>query len=189
MRVAAGIYLKERITLHDIASVVRYSKEASEGNRRGKIRAMKKIVRALTTRRFFLNLRDVYFLPQILEAAKLRKDDATDIPDNIEKSILKTASSIGAKCHKTPFEIMAGMTLDETEIYSLHLLLEKYEQALSMVYAYHTPSDFAKDINKKMTESHHKVLNFGRVDTQDREQSETGFVAPREVFALMGNVG
>ncbi len=191
MRVAAGIYIKDRITLNDIVSVVKYSKEAQEEpTRSGKIRAMKQVVKALTTRRWFVNLRDLYYIPQILEATKLKTEKRAEIPENIEKSILKTASSIGAKCSKLPFEVMTGMTLDETEIYSLHLLLEKYEQALSMVYAYHSPGEYSKEMNKRLKESQSKVLNFGKIEERSTEQSdESGFVAPREVFALMGNVG
>lgn len=191
MRVAAGIYIKDRITLNDIVSVVKYSKEAQEEpTRSGKVRAMKQVVKALTTRRWFVNLRDLYYIPQILEATKLKTEKRTEIPENIEKSILKTASSIGAKCSKLPFEVMTGMTLDETEIYSLHLLLEKYEQALSMVYAYHSPGEYSKEMNKRLKESQSKVLNFGKIEERSTEQSdESGFVAPREVFALMGNVG
>lgn len=191
MRVAAGIYIKDRITLNDIVSVVKYSKEAQEEpTRSGKIRAMKQVVKALTTRRWFVNLRDLYYIPQILEATKLKTEKRAEIPENIEKSILKTASSIGAKCSKLPFEVMSGMTLDETEIYSLHLLLEKYEQALSMVYAYHSPGEYSKEMNKRLKESQSKVLNFGKIEERSTEQSdESGFVAPREVFALMGNVG
>ena len=191
MRVAAGIYIKDRITLNDIVSVVKYSKEAQEEpTRSGKVRAMKQVVKALTTRRWFVNLRDLYYIPQILEATKLKTEKRAEIPENIEKSILKTASSIGAKCSKLPFEVMSGMTLDETEIYSLHLLLEKYEQALSMVYAYHSPGEYSKEMNKRLKESQSKVLNFGKIEERSTEQSdESGFVAPREVFALMGNVG
>ena len=192
MRIAAGIYLKERITLNDILSVVKYSKEAQENpKRREKIRAMKKIVRALTSRRYLLNLRDVYYLPKILDAAKMRQDKKAEVPEDIEKSILRTASGIGAKCNKLPFEILTGMTLTETEIYSMQLLAEKYEAALSMVYAYHSPGEYSKEMNKRLQESTTKILNFARVIvTSDREQSEAGgFVAPREVFALMGNVG
>lgn len=191
MRVAAGVYIKDRITLNDIVSVVKYSKEAQEEpTRSGKIRAMKQVVKALTTRRWFVNLRDLYYIPQILEATKLKTEKRAEIPENIEKSILKTASSIGAKCSKLPFEVMTGMTLDETEIYSLHLLLEKYEQALSMVYAYHSPGEYSKEMNKRLKESQSKVLNFGKIEERSTEQSdESGFVAPREVFALMGNVG
>lgn len=191
MRVAAGIYIKDRITLNDIVSVVKYSKEAQEEpTRSGKVRAMKQVVKALTTRRWFVNLRDLYYIPQILEATKLKTEKRAEIPENIEKSILKTASSIGAKCSKLPFEVMTGMTLDETEIYSLHLLLEKYEQALSMVYAYHSPGEYSKEMNKRLKESQSKVLNFGKIEERSTEQSdESGFVAPREVFALMGNVG
>ena len=192
MRIAAGIYLKERITLNDILSVVKYSKEAQENpKRREKIRAMKKIVRALTSRRYLLNMRDVYYLPKILDAAKMRQDKKAEVPEDIEKSILRTASGIGAKCNKLPFEILTGMTLTETEIYSMQLLAEKYEAALSMVYAYHSPGEYSKEMNKRLQESTTKILNFARVIvTSDREQSEAGgFVAPREVFALMGNVG
>ena len=192
MKIAAGIYLKERITLNDILSVVKYSKEAQESPKRGdKIRAMKQIIRALTSRRYLLNLRDVYYLPKILEAAAMRQDKKADAADDIEKSILRTASGIGAKCNKLPFEILTGMTLTETEIYSMQLLAEKYEAALSMVYAYHSPGEYSKEMNKRLQESTTKILNFARVIvTSDREQSEAGgFVAPREVFALMGNVG
>lgn len=192
MKIAAGIYLKERITLNDILSVVKYSKEAQESPKRGdKIRAMKQIIRALTSRRCLLNLRDVYYLPKILEAAAMRQDKKADAADDIEKSILRTASGIGAKCNKLPFEILTGMTLTETEIYSMQLLAEKYEAALSMVYAYHSPGEYSKEMNKRLQESTTKILNFARVIvTSDREQSEAGgFVAPREVFALMGNVG
>lgn len=189
MKIALGIYIKERITLNDISAVVRYSKEANDSPARlDKIRAMKKIVRSLTSRRWFVNLRDVYYLPKILEATKLKRNESVEIPENIEHSILKTAANIGAKCNKLPFEILTGMTLEETEIYSLHLLLEKYEQALSMVYAYHSPGEYSKEMNKKLKESQGKILNFGRVDTSHKGQS-AGFVAPREVFALMGNVG
>lgn len=192
MRIAAGIYLKERITLNDIMTVVKYSKEAQENpTRSGKVRAMKRIVRALTSRRWLLNLRDVYYLPKILEAAAMRQDKKADTAEDIEKSILRTASGIGAKCNKLPFEILTGMTLTETEIYSMQLLAEKYEAALSMVYAYHSPGEYSKEMNKRLQESTSKILNFARVIvTSDREQSEAGgFVAPREVFALMGNVG
>ena len=192
MKIAAGIYLKERITLNDILSVVKYSKEAQESPKRGdKIQAMKQIIRALTSRRCLLNLRDVYYLPKILEAAAMRQDKKADAADDIEKSILRTASGIGAKCNKLPFEILTGMTLTETEIYSMQLLAEKYEAALSMVYAYHSPGEYSKEMNKRLQESTTKILNFARVIvTSDREQSEAGgFVAPREVFALMGNVG
>lgn len=192
MKIAAGIYLKERITLNDILSVVKYSKEAQENPARsGKIRAMKKIVRALTSRRWLLNLRDVYYLPKILDAAKMRQDKKQEIAEDIEKSIIRTASSIGAKCHKLPYEVLTGSTLTEVEIHSLTLLAEKYEQALSMVYAYHSPGEYSKEMNKRLQETTSKVLNFARVIvTSDREQSEAGgFVAPREVFALMGNVG
>ena len=191
MKIALGIYIKERITLNDISAVVRYSKEANDSPARlDKIRAMKKIVRSLTSRRWFVNLRDVYYLPKILEATKLKRNESVEIPENIEHSILKTAANIGAKCNKLPFEILTGMTLEETEIYSLHLLLEKYEQALSMVYAYHSPGEYSKEMNKKLKESQGKILNFGRVDSSHKGQSEpAGFVAPREVFALMGNVG
>lgn len=187
MRIAAGIYIKERITLSDVLSVVRYSEQAvKEPKRRDKLRAMKKVVRALTTRRWFINLRDLYYMPKILAACKMNNQARAELPEDIETSILKTASALGAKCNKLPFEIMTGMTPEEAEVYSLHLLVERYEQALSLLMAYHTPKEYSESINTKMREASGKLLNFGKALVSLKEPA---MYTPKESFQLMGNVG
>jgi hypothetical protein len=174
LRLAFGIWLKDRITIADKVMVFIYSYRAKHAkSRRERNAYLKQIVRVITGKRFVW-LRDFLYLNKMLDACGMLKKgkEETRTIDQMKDAVVNLCSEIGSRCGKTPHEIMTSMTDREIEIFSLHLYLRYYENALNRAAAQASPSGFGDIMERKISETHSKIQNIGQPVTVETVKND-----------------
>lgn len=171
LRVAWGLWLKDRITIADKVMVFIYSFRADNAKtKRERTAYLKRIVGVITGKRFVW-LRDLLYLNKLLDLcgmiAKDKKESRTI--EQMRTSIINLCSDIGSRCGKTPHEIMMSMTDKEIEIFSLHLYKRHYENALNRAGAAASPAGFANIMEKKLSEIDSKLSRFNQSEIKPEE--------------------
>lgn len=176
MRVTCGIWIKERISIADSVRVAYYTDLANSARRWWvKIMYLRRAMGSLTHRAFFAWLWDLLFFRQVLDLSGLKPVDKIQPQDYLttKRKITSICSSIAARCKgKVPYDIMTGMTADELDVFSIHLMIEYFENARSILYAHHSPGEFSKEIEKNVNKLRTKLREvelFKSVDSGDDE--------------------
>lgn len=162
LRVAWGLWLKDRITIADKVMVFIYSYRAEHAKSKRERKAyLKQVVRVITGKRWVW-LRDLLYLNKLLDLcgmlAKEKKEKRTI--EEMRISIINLCSDIGSRCGKTPHEIMVSMTDKEIEIFSLHLYQRFYENALNRAAAAASPGGFGEIMERKLSEITSKLSRY-----------------------------
>lgn len=164
MRIACGIWLKERISIADSMRVAYYADLANAARQWWvKVMYLRKAMSALTHRAFFVWLWDLLFFRQVLDSAGLKPAGEIQSQEYevTKRKLTSICASIAAKTKgKVPYDIMSGMTAEELDVFSIHLMIEYFENARSILYAHHSPGEFGKEIEKSVKSLRNKVRDL-----------------------------
>lgn len=189
MRVTCGIWLKERISIADSMRVAYYADLASAARRWWvKVMYLRKAMGALTHRAFFAWLWDLLFFPQVLELSGLKPAEKIQSLDfgSTKRKLTSLCSSIAAKTGgKVPYEIMTGMTSEELDVFYAHLIIENLESARAILYAHHSPAEFAKEIDSNVKKLREKVRELELFRNTDSDYGEEIYesISPKALMA------
>lgn len=159
LRLAWGIWLKDRITIADKVMVFVYAYRTEHAkSRRERIAYLKQIVRVFTGKRFVW-LRDLLYVNRMLDECGMlkRTNKENKTIEQMRLEVINLCSEIGSRCGKTPHEIMVGMTDKEIELFSLHLLLRQFERAADMAASHAAPAAHGEVMLKKSSEYRSKI--------------------------------
>lgn len=177
MRVTCGIWIKERISIADSMRVAYYTELANTARRWWvKIMYLRRAMGSLTHRAFFAWVWDLLFFRQVLDLSGLLPAEKIQSQDykTTKKKITSICSSIAAKTGgKVPYDIMSGMTSDELDIFSMHLMIEYFERARAVLYAHHSPGEFAKEIERNVSRLREKIKDLELFKVGDDEVYES----------------
>lgn len=195
LRVAWGIWLKDRITVADKVTVFIYSERAKAAKAKGRKREskayLKRIVGVLTGKRFVW-LRDLLYLNELLDrCGMLRKtEEEKRSIEEMRTQITDMCADIGSRCNKDPHEIMIGMTDSEIESFSLHLFNRYYENTINLAAAHAAPSAFAEKMGEKLRENRSRIAqSLGRLVTKDSNKAEGNMPEPKKVLGSFFSPG
>lgn len=176
MRVTCGIWIKERVSIADSMRVAYYTDLANSARRWWvKVMYLRKAMGALTHRAFFIWLWDLLFFRQVLDLSGLKPVEKIQSQDyqSTKRKITSICSSIAARCKgKVPHDIMVGMTADELDVFSIHLMIEYFENARSILYAHHSPGEFSKEIEKNVQKMRTKLKELELFKSTDEADEE-----------------
>lgn len=174
MRVVCGIWVKERVAIADALRVARYAELANSARRWWvKVIYLRRAMGALTHRAFFAWIWDLLFFRQVLELSGLQPEEKIGSQDykTTERKLTSVCASIAARCKgKVPYDIMTGMTAEELDVFSIHLMIEYFENARSILYAHHSPSEFAKEIDKSVNKMRNQLRELELFKSHDSEE-------------------
>lgn len=146
-----GIYLKDRITLADVATYTRLRSEWQKSAGRGRY-YKNRIIRLFTTRKFFVNLYDRLFLNKIVTAAAQGKE--VEIPNDKDpyQHLIDLGGWLASYLGGTPWQNLENICQDEVESVVKHVAKKRLEDMLMIVKAHHLPEQTMKEIQDGLRE-------------------------------------
>lgn len=149
--VGGGIYLKDRITLADVATYTRLRSEWQKASGRGRY-YKNRIIRLFTTRKFFINLYDRLFLNKIVTAAAQGKE--VEIPNDKDpyQHLIDLGGWLSSYLGGTPWQNLENICQDEVESVVKHVAKKRLEDMLMLVKAHHLPEQTMKEIQDGLRE-------------------------------------
>lgn len=157
--IGGGIYLKDRITLADVATYTRLREELEKTL--GKATYYKnRIIKLFTNRKWFITFFDRLFLPKIIDAAA--KGEKVEVPKDKTpyQHIIELGGWLSAYLGGTPWQNLENICQDEVESVVKSVSRKRLEDMLMIVKAHHLPEQTIQEIKdglRELSESPGKI--------------------------------
>lgn len=149
--------MKPRLTLDNIENVFNLAKLAGSVSKSKAVPYLKRIVHELgETSDGKVKMKDIKQLNTMLKESDIMKNEKVKNADSVSiDKFNEFISYLSALADMSPHELKSGMTVKEFERWSIEKLRIELRRIQDMMYAYHSPEKFNKEISKKL-----KVLDY-----------------------------